>query len=401
MRPKQGLRRDDRKLLMKFHRPWYRRPVVWAFLTIPAVMFLRLIATPVAWHYTKARLAHLPDFDVSFSGLSLGFLAGDVLLRDVAVRRRDAAAGEPPLANARFVHAELPLSRLLLGGRLDRLTIHDPVVRLETGGDAVLSDVTYRRWLNELSRLPAREIGAVRVERATVLTAEHARDPRAHGGRALFRALNLKVEGWGAAGAEVPIRVEARGHFLGTGDVECELVVRQDEPHDFRALTTLSGLTLADVYAFAFGRVPPDAPGGKVRVVSEMAGDEDRFAAKIEAGAYEILGEVAHVALQESLAARVPAVTGLSLRREGKVVEGQPPPTMAAMRIASSVSAGLLEGLSAAVEPPDPCELAAAGISIGLGEGLDLAQAIEAAGVDEALLESCPDLAAELSPPKG
>jgi len=214
-------RSEEERQLLSFYRPWYRRPSVWLAISLPALLLARLALTPLAWYEVHKRLASLPDYEVSFSSLSLAILRKQIIFRNVKVHHRGQGGGKDgdAWATIPFVQIDVPLWRLVRGGPVEAITLIDPVFRLRTDAALALDQQAKLAWAHSARPLPLSEIKNLRIERGTVLAAEQHGSPQAND-RALFRELDIVISGLGFGNQGVADVVHARvngGLMIGSG----------------------------------------------------------------------------------------------------------------------------------------------------------------------------------------
>src|SRR5216110_2912817 len=97
--------RAFRRALRRFHRPWYRRLLPWAFFFALLLVAGRVALTPAVEHWSRTTMAALPGFRASYRSLDVFTWPPVYVLDGVRV---ETAAGEPVLSIERLeVHTRL------------------------------------------------------------------------------------------------------------------------------------------------------------------------------------------------------------------------------------------------------------------------------------------------------
>lgn len=359
-------RTEEEKQLRAFYRPWYRRPIVWLVLMLPVLGVARLALTPLAWYEVRTELRQLPEYDVSFSSLSLAIFGKNAVFRDVKVfhraetRRDDAHA----LLTAPFVQVDVPLLRLWRGGDVEAVTLIDPVFRLRTDAHLAASAEGKAAWVKAARQLPLRAIKVVRIERGTVLAAEQAQSGLHGADRPLMRDLHLSVTGLGFGGHKTGTDIVAEikgGLMLGSGILtgQARFVPDGERSWDFSGEAFVAGLDLQDLYGHALAPARPDtmAPRGKFKLRAKFATQHGQLTAELEPQMQIDPGSAFNEDVRVALEAKITRTTGMTVWIEGKRLQAALPATMAPVRFAAVVSALALQSVTNELRPPAPIDV--------------------------------------------
>lgn len=351
-------RNEERAQLLSFYRPWYRRPSIWLALMLPTLVLLRLAATPLAWYQVRSQLEKLPDYDVSFSSMSLAMLGKRVVFRNVKVFHRADGnrADSHALASIPFVEVDVPMLRLLRGGPVDQVLLIDPTFRLRPDAQLAPSVDSKQAWMTAFRRLPLQQIGNVRIQRGTVLAADQTM-----GGadRPLVRDLDAAITGLAIHGAHTNVQAKINGGvLLGSGILKADASFTPDGQRswDFAGNLFVAGLDLQDIQAHALAPAaatsPP--PQGKFRIKASFEGKRGQLVATIET---EVAKDAA-VGFSEdvlaALTAKTTRNTGMTVWLEGNRMQAALPATMVPLRFAAIVPTIVLQAAAQVCKPAPP-----------------------------------------------
>ena len=359
-------RSEEERQLRSFYRPWYRRPVIWVAMVLPLLLLARLALTPLAWYQVRKHLAALPEYDITFSSLSLALMSNQVIFRDVKVHHRSEANRHDTraLATIPFVQMDLPLRKLLQGGPVDRVTLIEPIFRPRTDSHLALSAQARTAWLQAATRLPLREIKILRIERGMVLAAEQAKAALTGSDRALVRDLDVSVTGLRFGSQTSADVLQARingGLMLGSGILKGDLQLTPDGERswDFKGEIHLAGLDLQDLRGHALAPALPTgpAPQGKFRLKAAFEVKRGQLSAHVEPQMHINSGSVFSQDNIAALQAKTTRTTGMVVWEQENQLHAGLPATMVPLRIIAVVQTLVMQSAAAALTasaPPSP-----------------------------------------------
>jgi hypothetical protein len=353
-------KRSDHKLLMTFYRPWYKRPIVLLFVLLPILGLARLALTPLAWYQTQRALAQLPEYDISFSSMSLGLFSKQVVFRNVQVHHRgdDKQDDRLALATIPFVQIDGPVLRWLRGGPIEEVSLLEPIFRLRTHDHLALSPQARSAWEQAASRWPLTQIKVLHVHKGALISEVQAQGKLSAYDRPLIREMDLTIKGLGLGAKATSDTVHAKlngGLFLGSGIITGDATLKPDGARswDFKGELFVAGLDLPDVYGHTLApEVPKSPPLGKLRVKATFEATRGLLTANLESEAFT---EGESKFTNETLAAleqKIERTAGMSVWSDGKRVQAALPSSMAPIRLAATVPTLVLTGARHALTPP-------------------------------------------------
>lgn len=357
-------RNEERAQLLSFYRPWYRRPSIWLALLLPSFLLVRLAATPLAWYQVRSQLADLPDYDVSFSSMSLAMLGKRVIFRNVKVFHRSESQRDDghALASIPFIEVDLPMLRLLKGGPVDQVLLIEPTFRLRVEAQLAATVDAKQAWMTALRRLPLQQINSLRIQRGTVLAADQT--ALRGSDRALVRDLDAVITGLAIHGAQTNVHAKINGGlFLGSGILkgEASFVRDGERSWDFSGDLFVAGLDLQDIQAHALapGVATAPAPQGKFRIKATYEAKHGQLTATLETEAAKDPAAGFGDEVVSALTAKTTRNTGMTVWLEGNRMHAALPATMAPLRFAAVFPAIVLQGAAQACKAAPPPSVAA------------------------------------------
>ncbi len=353
-------KRSDRNMLMTFYRPWYKRPIVWLFVMLPVLALARLAITPLAWYQTQRALAQLPEYNVSFSSMSLGLFSKQVVFRNVKVHHRsdDSRDDRLALATIPFVQIDVPVLRWIRGGPIEAVSLLEPIFRLRTHDRFALSPQSRSAWEQAASRWPLTQIKVLHVHKGALISEAQAQGALTAYDRPLIREMDLTIKGLGLGANATSNTVDAKlngGLFLGSGITTGEVTFRPDGARswDFKGELFVAGLDLPDIYGHTLApEAPKSPPLGKVRVKATFEATKGLLTANLESEAFSDPGSKFTNETLAALEQKVERTVGMTIWTNGTRMQAALPSSMAPIRLAAAVPAVVLTGARHALTPP-------------------------------------------------
>jgi hypothetical protein len=244
----QSDERQIRRLMGRFYRPWYRRPLPWLLLVLLVGAGGRLLLTPLADHWARQSLTELSSFRAEYRDLSIFSFPPVLVLDGIAVEGQD---GQPVAAIERLeLHTtwgDVLRSALFDETASVRLRVARPRVTLSGDGPVFLAD-EIRMWLEGRAK--------VQVELASI---EDGAIQMGAAGSARSETWMSKIKATvarnnGAGGATTVVK--GNGALLGSGDTTFKITLPEGEDQPATGELQVSYLSLADLYLFLDGTPP-------------------------------------------------------------------------------------------------------------------------------------------------
>jgi hypothetical protein len=247
--------RQIRRMMGRFFRPWYQRPLPWLFLLLVAVAGGRLVLTPLADRWVKDSLGELSSFHAEYRDLSLFSFPPVAVMDGLTV---DSHEGQPVAAIERLeLHTswrELLRAALFDEPAAIRVRIARPRLTLTGDAPVFLADEA-RTWLEGRTRLQvelaAIEDGAIQMGAVGSARSETWMNK--------IRATVTRETS--PAGATMVVKGTAA--LLGSGDTAFKISQPEGENQPASGELQVNYLSLADLYLFLDGTPPSKdlAPG--------------------------------------------------------------------------------------------------------------------------------------------
>ena len=240
--------RQIRRMMGKFYRPWYLRPLPWLFLLVAVVAAGRVALGPMTERWTREALAELGSFKADYKELEIFSFPPVVVLDGVTV---DGLDGQRVLSVERleFHSTWRDVTRAALFGEQPtvRLRIARPRVNLTGDAPAFLAEEV-RNWL-EGRRTPHVDLAS--IEDGDILVGA----PGAVRSEAWMSKVVASIST--PRGGNGDASLVGKAALLGSG----ETVFKMTLPADAAATGELrvNYLSLADLYLFLDGTPPASA----------------------------------------------------------------------------------------------------------------------------------------------
>jgi hypothetical protein len=258
--------RQLRRLMGRFYRPWYRRPLPWLFMLLVGLGVGRVALTPLADRWVRESLGELSSFNAQYRELSLFSFPPVAVVDGVTV---DSHEGQPVAAIERL-ELHTTWGRLLRGVLFDepvavRVRIARPRLTLIGDAPVFLAD-EIRTWMEGRTRLQvelasiddgAIQMGAVGSARSETWMSK------------LKATVTRQTS---AAGATVVVKGTAA--LLGSGDTSFKVSQPEGENQPATGELQVNYLSLADLYLFLDGTPPSkDLSPGTLAVAARFKVD--------------------------------------------------------------------------------------------------------------------------------
>jgi hypothetical protein len=247
--------RQIRRMMGRFYRPWYLRPLPWLFLVLVALGAGRLVLTPLADRWVKESLGELSSFHAEYRELSLFSFPPVAVVDGLTV---DSHEGQPVAAIERLeLHTtwrELLRAALFDEPAAIRVRIARPRLTLTGDAPVFLADEA-RTWLEGRTRLQVElasiDDGAIQMGAVGSARSETWMNK--------IRATVTRETS--PAGATMVVKGTAA--LLGSGDTAFKISQPEGENQPASGELQVNYLSLADLYLFLDGTPPAKdlAPG--------------------------------------------------------------------------------------------------------------------------------------------
>lgn len=260
--------RQIRRMMGKFYRPWYLRPLPWVFLLVGVVAAGRIALGPMADRWTRDALAELGSFRADYKRMELFSFPPVAVLDGVTV---DGLDGERVMAIERLeVHSTWrEVARAALFGEEPtvRVRVARPRVTLSGDAPAFLAE-EIRNWVE--GRRTAR-VELASIEDGDLLVGAPGAARSESWMTKIVASISTPSGGGGAAS------IVGKAAVLGSG----ETVFRMSLPVEGNLATgdlKVSYLSLADLYLF-LGDTPPAVDGtpGSLAVAARFKVEGNRW----------------------------------------------------------------------------------------------------------------------------
>jgi hypothetical protein len=293
--------RQIRRMMGKFYRPWYLRPLPWVFLLLFVVAAGRVALGPYAERWTRDTLAELGSFRADYKHLEIFSFPPVLVLDGVTV---DGLDGQRVMSIERleFHSTWRDVTRAVLFGEEPtvRLRVARPRVTLSGDAPAFLAEEV-RNWLE--GRRSAR-VELASIEDGDILVGGAAGSGRSDAWMSkIVASISTPRGGNGSAS------IVGKAAVLGSG----ETVFRLSLPAEGGAMATgdlkVSYLSLTDLYLFLDG-TPPAASGtpGSLAVAARFQLEGNRWKGDLRTTTSNVRPEDLPRALVERLRTRLAGV---------------------------------------------------------------------------------------------
>jgi hypothetical protein len=322
--------RQLRRLMGRFYRPWYLRPLPWLFLLLVALGAGRLALTPLVDRWARESLTELSSFHAQYRDLSLFSFPPVAVVDGVTVDSHDGQ----PVAVIERLELHTSWRQVLRAALFDepaaiRVRISRPRLTLTGDAPVFLAD-EIRTWLEGRTRLQVElasiEDGAIQMGSVGSARSETWMSK-------IKATVTREVSGSGATTV-----VKGTAALLGSGDTAFKVSQPEGENQPASGELQVNYLSLADLYLFLDGTPPSkDLTPGTLAVAARFKVDG-------------------------------PEVTGL-LRTSSAGVRASdlPAPLVERLRIRLSAAAPFIEARRRST--PDPAEFALRGTVSPAGSG--------------------------------
>jgi hypothetical protein len=258
--------RQLRRIMGKFYRPWYRRPLPWLFVLLLALGGTRLVLTPLANHWARDSLRELPSFTAEYRDLSLFSFPPVAVVDRVTVDGQD---GKPVAAIERLeLHTTWrQLMRAALFGDPAAVRVRITRPRLTLTGDApvFLADEV-RTWFEGRTKL---QVELASIEDGAI---QMGADGSARSETWMSKIRATVTREPSPAGANMVVKGTAA--LLGSGDTSFKVSQPEGENQPATGELQVNYLSLADLYLFLDGTPPSkDLTPGTLAVAARFKVD--------------------------------------------------------------------------------------------------------------------------------
>ena len=247
-----------RRIMGRFYKPWYRRPLPWLFALMLAMAAGRVALTPLADHWTRQALAELTSFRAEYRELSLFSFPPVAVIDGLAIEGHDGL----PVASVERVELHTHWGDVLRAVLFDqpptvRVRVARPRVVLTGEGPVFLAE-EIRDWLdgrrNVHVELASIEDGDIQVGAVGSARSE-----------TWMNELQATIEQARPTGA--PTVIKGKAALLGSGDTSFKIELPASDDQAVSGELQVSYLSLADLYLFLDGTPPAhDAAPGTLAV---------------------------------------------------------------------------------------------------------------------------------------
>jgi hypothetical protein len=347
-----------RRMLSRFHRPWYRRLLPWALFGLALIGVGRIALVPVLERWTRETMAALPDFHASYREAELFTSPLAYVVDGLHV---DGEGGDPVLSIERLeVHASWgELVRAAIARR--PVTVRVRVARprlVMSGGTPVALARAIETWAE--ARLPA-----MNVELAAIEDGEIVLGPEQGTAGALATFLGAVNASAQRATADGPFTVKGTAAVLGAGDGAFRLTVASGGRGPVSGELLVRSLALADLYWLVEQALPAGAPSRAVALRARFTVKDGDLQSTLRAGSQNLTVQDLTPSILQRIRARfdaaAPWVTASpSAAQEQVLINGSisPAGTGPWLETLAAARALIVEGVAAAVPPPAPPEAA-------------------------------------------
>jgi hypothetical protein len=262
----QSDERQIRRIMGRFYRPWYQRPIPWLFLLLVVLAGGRLALTPLADRWVKESLGELSSFHAEYRDLSLFSFPPVAVVDGLTV---DSHEGQPVAAVERLeLHTswrELLRAALFDEPAAIRMRISRPRLTLTGDAPVFLADEA-RTWLEGRTRLrvqlAAIEDGAIQMGAVGSARSETWMNK-------IRATVTREIS---PAGATMVVKGTAA--LLGSGDTAFKISQPEGENQPASGELQVNYLSLADLYLFLDGTPPAkDLAQGTLAVAARFKVD--------------------------------------------------------------------------------------------------------------------------------
>ena len=331
--------RQIRRIMGRFYRPWYRRPLPWLFMVLVAMGGARLALTPLADRWVKESLAELSSFHAEYRDLSLFTLPPVAVVDGVTV---DTHEGQP-IAVVERLELHTSWRELLRAALFDEpaaVQVRIARPRLTLTGDApvFLADEA-RTWMEGRTRLQVTlasiEDGAIQMGAVGSARSETWMNK--------IRATVTRESS--QAGATMVVKGTAA--LLGSGDTAFKISQPEGENQPATGELQVNYLSLADLYLFLDGTPPSrDVAPGTLAVAARFKVDGPEVTGLLRTSSAGVRASDLPAPLVERLRVRLSAAAPFIEARRRSTAD----PAEFALRgtVSPAGSGGWLKAMSAA-----------------------------------------------------
>jgi hypothetical protein len=335
----QSDERQIRRIMGRFYRPWYQRPIPWLFLLLVVLAGGRLALTPLADRWVKESLGELSSFHAEYRDLSLFSFPPVAVVDGLTV---DSHEGQPVAAVERLeLHTswrELLRAALFDEPAAIRMRISRPRLTLTGDAPVFLADEA-RTWLEGRTRLrvqlAAIEDGAIQMGAVGSARSETWMNK-------IRATVTREIS---PAGATMVVKGTAA--LLGSGDTAFKISQPEGENQPASGELQVNYLSLADLYLFLDGTPPAkDLAQGTLAVAARFKVDGPEVTGVLRTSSAGVRASDLPAPLVERLRVRLSAAAPFIEARRRSTAD----PAEFALRgtVSPAGSGGWLKAMSAA-----------------------------------------------------